>query len=100
MAKRKKNRSGRAVVEARKRRFQGGDIRYRCLECGIEEDIPRSVVEMFDALDDDGDLSVAPRFDCEKCGGTMEPLEYEGVHGVIYKISEDSTWLDDEETIF
>lgn len=49
-------------------------VRYKCLNCGIEEDIPRSVVEMFDALDDEGDISVAPRFDCEKCDGIMEPL--------------------------
>ncbi|MDI6707292.1 MAG: hypothetical protein QME73_13735, partial [Bacillota bacterium] len=52
------------------------------------EDIPRGVVEMFDALDDEGDLTVPPRFDCEECGGLMEPIEYTGVHGVEYKIAD------------
>lgn len=94
MAKKKKNRNGRTVVEARKRKLLGdslqiGDtVRYKCLDCGIEEDIPRNVVEMFDALDDEGDISVAPRFNCEKCDGVMEPLKYKGVHGIMYEIVE------------
>lgn len=94
MAKKKKSRNGRVAVAARKRELlgdckQAGDaVRYKCLECGIEEDIPRSVVETFDALDDEGDISVAPRFDCEKCEGIMEPLKYAGVHGIMYEIVE------------
>ncbi|EOD01894.1 hypothetical protein [Caldisalinibacter kiritimatiensis] len=63
------------------------DVRFRCLECGIEEDIPRSVVKQFDILDN-GDISVPPRFDCEVCGGLMEPIEYTSVHGITYKIDE------------
>jgi hypothetical protein len=92
MMAKKKNRNGRAAVEARKRRLlgdsskKGETVRYKCLDCGIEEDIPRSVVEMFDALDDEGDISVAPRFDCEKCDGIMEPIKYEGIHGITYEI--------------
>lgn len=94
MAKKKKNRSGRAAVAARKRELFGdtiqtGDtVRYKCLECGTEEDIPRSVVEMLDVLDDEGDISIAPRFDCEKCDGIMEPIKYTGVHGITYEIVE------------
>lgn len=85
MARKKKKRNGKAAVAARKRRLQGDSVRYKCLECGIKEDIPRDVVEMFDIFDD-GDTSVPPRFDCEKCGGIMEPIEYEGVHGEVYRI--------------
>lgn len=94
MAKKKKNRNGRAAVEARKRNLFGetaqtGDtVRYKCLDCGVEEEIPRSVVEMFDTLDDEGDISVAPRFDCENCDGVMEPVKYAGVHGITYEIVE------------
>jgi hypothetical protein len=94
MAKKKKSRNGRAAVAARKRELFGeavqtGEmVRYKCLDCGVEEDIPRSVVEMFDALDDEGDISVAPRFHCEKCDGIMEPLKYAGVHGITYEIVE------------
>ena len=90
MAKKKKKRSGKAAVEARKKKYEdtSTSIRYRCLECGIEEDIPRGVVETFDTFDD-GDRSVPPRFDCENCDGLMEPIEYEGVHGEFYKIKEE-----------
>lgn len=100
MGKKKKNRKGRAAVAARKRELLGdtkqtGDmVRYRCLDCGVEEDIPRSVVEMFDALDDEGDISVAPRFDCEKCDGIMEPLKYTGVYGITYEIAESKEEID------
>lgn len=62
-------------------------IRYRCLKCGIEEEIPRGVVETFDIMDD-GDISVPPRFDCEECDGQMEPVEYFGVHGINYEIKD------------
>ncbi len=46
--------------------------------------IPEGVVNYFDTLDD-GDLSVPPRFTCEECGEQMEPVEYEGVHGITYR---------------
>ena len=43
-------------------------IKYICLQCKMEEEIPKSVVDNFDAMDD-GDLSVPPRFTCNKCHG-------------------------------
>jgi hypothetical protein len=97
MAKRKKNRSGRMAVEARKKRLQGDSVRYKCLACEIEEEIPRRVVEMFDILDDDGDLSVPPRFSCKECDGQMEPIEYMGVHGVTYEIVSSEEIVEDKE---
>jgi len=50
----------------------------------MEEDIPKSVVDNFDAMDG-GDLSVPPRFTCNKCHGEMVPENYEGVHGIQYE---------------
>jgi len=44
------------------------------LQCNIEEEIPRDVVEMLDIMDP-GDPTVPPRFVCEKCGGEMRPKE-------------------------
>ena len=60
-------------------------VRFRCLECGIEEEIPKDIVQMLD-LEDGGDLSVPPRFECEECDGLMEPIHYVSVHGVTYDI--------------
>ena len=40
-----------------------------------------------DAMDD-GDSMVPPQFSCEKCGGTMYPEYYKGLHGYEYKISD------------
>ena len=59
-------------------------ILFKCGGCGIEEYIPEDVVSYFDIIDD-GDTSVPPRFTCEECGELMEPVEYEGVHGILYK---------------
>ena len=59
-------------------------ILFKCGGCGIEELIPEDVVNYFDTFDD-GDLSVPPRFTCEECGEQMEPVEYEGVHGITYR---------------
>ena len=59
-------------------------VRFICLQCNIEEDIPEEVVEYCDAMDD-GDLEVPPRFSCEKCGGEMVPKKYKGVHGIQYE---------------
>lgn len=61
-------------------------VRFRCIECGKEEDIPRDVVERLD-FEDGGDLSVPPRFDCTDCDGQMEPIHYVSVHGVTYDIN-------------
>ena len=54
------------------------------MQCNIEEDIPREVVEHFDIIDD-GDTAVPPRFSCENCGGEMIPKKYKGVHGIDYE---------------
>ena len=35
-----------------------------------------------------GDTSVSQRFTCEDGYALMEPVEYEGVHGITYKIEE------------
>lgn len=63
-------------------------VRFRYLQCGVEEEIPRDVVEMLD-LQDGGDLSVPPRFDCEECDGLVEPIHYVSVHGITYDIEEE-----------
>ena len=61
------------------------EVTYICKECGATEKIPKDVVDYFDEMDD-GDISYAPRFTCEKCNGIMEPLHYEGTTGIIYGI--------------
>lgn len=67
----------------------GKAVRYVCLQCNIEEDIPEKVVKYFDIMDD-GDPTVPPRFSCKTCGGEMRPVSYDGVHGQKYKLN-DST---------
>ena len=64
---------------------QEKQILFKCSGCGTEELIPENVVNYFDTFDD-GDTSVPPRFTCEECCELMEPVEYEGVHGITYKI--------------
>ncbi len=63
------------------------NIIFRCLGCKEEEAIPREVVEEFDFMDG-GDLSVPPRFSCEKCPEQMEPVYYKSVHGVTYELKD------------
>ena len=74
------------VKKNKKRQIKKEDrqILFKCGGCGIEEFIPEDVVRYFDTFDD-GDTSVPPRFTCEECGEVMEPIEYEGVHGITYK---------------
>lgn len=67
------------------KRMNNQTVRFRCLECGIEEEIPKDIVQMLD-LEDGGDLIVPPRFECEECDGLMEPIHYVSVHGVTYDI--------------
>ena len=62
-------------------------ISYICLECHENEEIPLDVVRTMDAMDD-GDSTVPPQFSCEKCGGTMYPEYYKGLHGNEYKITD------------
>lgn len=72
MAKRKKKRSKKAKEAVRKKRLQKSSIKYKCLECGTEEDIPRSAIEMIDIFDEGlGE----PEFECKKCNGIMETVE-------------------------
>ena len=88
MAKKKRKDKIRERIKKRRRQEREekrGYVRYKCLECGIEEEIPKDVVEMFDILDS-GDISVPPRFDCVECGGIMEPIKYKGVHGITYRL--------------
>ena len=59
-------------------------VRFICLQCNIEEDIPEEVVQYCDAMDD-GDIEVPPRFSCKNCGGEMVPKKYKGVHGIQYE---------------
>jgi uncharacterized Zn finger protein len=60
-------------------------IKYICLQCSSEEEIPLQVVRNFDVMDD-GDPTVPPQFRCEECGGAMYPEYYKGVHGYEYRI--------------
>lgn len=62
-------------------------IKFICLDCGIEELIPEEVVRTFDIYDD-GDIAEPPRFQCENCGGSMVPENYTGVDGVHYTIND------------
>lgn len=59
-------------------------VRFICLQCNIEEDIPEEVVQYCDAMDD-GDIEVPPRFSCKNCGGEMVPQKYKGVNGIKYE---------------
>lgn len=90
MAKKKKDKIRARIKEQKrlKKEKKNKTVRFRCLDCGIEEDIPKDVVEMLD-LQDGGDLIVPPRFDCEACDGLMEPIYYHSVHGITYKIDEE-----------
>lgn len=96
MAKKKKNRSGKAAVEARKRKAAGEKVRYKCTECGIEEDIPRSAIEMIDIFDEGLGM---PEFSCKECKGVMEAIEDEE-NGTVYIISEGSTIEDDDDDLW
>lgn len=84
--KSKKKRNGKIAVIAKRKKEEGNMIKYICKGCGKEEEIPREVVEYYDAIDN-GDITVPPMFDCEECGTPMEPLQYTGVHGITYKLS-------------
>ena len=53
----------------------------------MTEEIPLSVVQDFDAMDD-GDLTVPPMFACQEYGGEMYPEYYKGIHDEEYKLSD------------
>ena len=67
-------------------RLKEETVKYRCLSCGYEEEIPEIVVMEFDLMDQ-GDTSVPPRFDCEMCDEQMEPVYYESVHAQAFTLS-------------
>lgn len=79
--------SKKRIKKAKNNNNKQKQILFKCSGCGIEELIPEDVVNYFDTFDD-GDTSVPPRFTCEKCCGLMEPVEYEGIHGITYKIED------------
>lgn len=81
----------RAKLKAQRREAREKEksrVLFRCLGCGKEEEIPKSVVRDFDA-NDYGDTSVPPRFACEECPEQMEPVFYKSVHGITYKWSKE-----------
>ena len=60
------------------------EILYVCMQCKCQENIPKEVVEYFDAMDQ-SNIDEPPCFSCEKCGGIMRPKEYRGCYGKTYK---------------
>ncbi|AGX43639.1 hypothetical protein [Clostridium saccharobutylicum] len=60
-------------------------ISYKCLKCGITENIPREVVEYFYEMDQ-SNIDKRPCFAWEKCGGVMRTKEYNGLYGKNYNI--------------
>lgn len=80
----------RAKLKAKRKeskQTEEANLLFKCLGCGMEELIPRDVVEEFDFLDG-GDTSVPPRFKCEQCPEQMEPVYYKSMHGVTYEWKE------------
>lgn len=86
MSKKVKDKRRAKIKAARKmdKLKENTSVLFRCLGCKAEEMIPREVVEELDFFDG-GDLSVPPRFSCEKCPEQMEPVYYKSVHGIIYE---------------
>ncbi len=64
-------------------------ISYKCLKCGIAENIPREVVEYFDEMDQ-SNINEPPQFDCESCGGLMRPERYVSIFGKVFEYKKDS----------
>jgi len=96
MAKGKKRRSGKAAVEARKRKLKNDKVKYKCLECGIEEDIPKSAIEIIDIFDEGVGM---PDFKCKKCNGIMGAIE--GDQGeTIHIVSKESVDEEDDDFWF
>lgn len=60
-------------------------VLFKCCSCGFEENIPKDVVVFFDTMDG-GDPSVPPRFDCQKCSGSLSPVYYVNHLGIIYSL--------------
>ncbi len=75
MVRNKKKRSGRVAVAAK--RHKKSSVEYKCIDCGYEEKIPISALEIFQVLDDDSLGN--PTFKCTKCGGVLETAEDESM---------------------
>ena len=89
MTKKKMQDKRRQQIKKQKRadklKEKNKPVTFKCLECGTEEDIPKDVVDTYDIFDE-GDITVPPRFSCEICGGTMEPIEYTSEQGITYRL--------------
>jgi len=96
MAKKKKNRSGKAAVVARKRKTIGDKVRYKCTECGIEEDIPRSAIEIIDIFDEGLGM---PEFSCKACKGIMEAIDDKKIE-TVHIVSEGSSIEDEDDDLW
>ena len=59
-------------------------IKYKCIGCNMEEDIPKEVVEYFDEMGQ-SNIDEPPCFSYEKCGGIMRPIKYDGIYGKKYR---------------
>jgi len=66
--------------------MSGETVKFKCLKCKAEEEIPKNIVDMLDR-EDPGDKLYAPRFDCQQCDGLMEPIYYVGHTGIVYEYS-------------
>ncbi len=66
------------------------EIEFICPKCKTKESIPTKIVEMLDSMDQSGDTSVPPRFDCMNCNGKMVPIYYIGVKGQVYEYHENN----------
>lgn len=69
----------------------GGIIVYRpsktefiCTKCKFHEFIPTDIVLQLD-MNDPGDPSYPPMFNCEKCNGLMKPKYFVGYTGIVYE---------------
>jgi len=83
LAKKKHNRK---LMLSNKKTDNETLILFRCTTCNFEENIPKSVVDFFDIMDD-GDTSVPPRFDCQACSsGLMQPVNYTNNEGISYRL--------------
>ncbi|MDQ1914445.1 hypothetical protein RAC89_29130 [Paenibacillus sp. GD4] len=78
---------GKQTLSISKHMLSKEAVKYICLDCEETEEIPLSVVQNFDMMDD-GDPEVPPQFRCEGCGGEMYPEYYKGVHGYEYRIED------------
>lgn len=62
-------------------------IEFICTKCGYTLWVPRFIVEeleednIFNGLPD----SVPPQPFCQKCDGTLTPVDYTGLRGVTYQ---------------